>query len=217
MKIFLLGGSRGLGKQILLQLLGNNYEVNCLVRNPNKLKINHKNLNLYKGDSTEIEDLRLAIKNSDYIINSLNVMRRNIIPWSRLSNSKTTISDSIKNIIELTQQKQIKHLVSVSAWGAGDSIKEIPMWFKYLIKFSNIKYPYKDHDRQEEIIKNSNLNWTIIRPAALINFLDHPVKESFSNKHKVNLIISRKSLSKYIVNILGNKDYFNKTITVSKK
>ena len=91
------------------------------------------------------------------------------------------------------------------------------MWFKYLIKFSNIKYPYKDHDRQEEIIKNSNLNWTILRPAALINFFDHTVKESFSNKHKVNLIISRKSLSKYIVNILGNKDYFNKTITVSKK
>jgi len=217
MKVFLLGGSRGLGKQILLQLLENNFKVDCLVRNPSKLVINHKNLNLHKGDSTNINDLRLAIKNSNYIVNSLNVMRKNIIPWSSLSNSKNTISDSIKNIIELTEEKKINHLISISAWGAGNSINEIPKWFRYLIRFSNIKFPYVDHGKQEKIIKDSNLNWTILRPVALINFFDHSVQESFNDKSKVNLYISRKSLAKYIVKILGDKNYFNKTITVSKK
>ena len=217
MKIFLLGGSRGLGKQILLQLLNNNFEVGCLVRNPDKIQINHKNLNLYKGDSTKINDLRSTLKDSDYIINSLNVMRKNIFPWSKLTNSKTTISDSIKNLIEITNDLNIKHLISVSAWGVGSTINEIPVWFKYLIKFSNIRYPYEDHNKQEEMIKNSKLNWTILRPAALINFFDHDVLETFDNNPKPNTIISRKSLSKYIVNILGNKDYFNKIITVSKK
>ena len=145
-------------------------------------------------------------------------MRKNIFPWSKITNSKNTISDSIKNIIKISNERKIYRIISVSAIGVGESINEIPYWFKLLINKSNIKFPYIDHLRQEEELKNSKLDWTILRPAALVNFgRFYDVLESYNNNPKVNLFINRKSLAKYILKILDSKVHYGKIFSISKK
>ena len=124
---------------------------------------------MFKIKDNAFTDLRNSLGDSEYIISSLNVMRKNIFPWSKITNSKNTVSDSIKNIIKISNERKIYRIISVSAIGVGESINEIPYWFKLLINKSNIKFPYIDHLRQEEELKNSKLDWTILRPAALVN------------------------------------------------
>ena len=218
MKILLLGASRGLGKEILNEAIGLNFEINCLVRNRKKISTLNKKIKVFEGDATCISDLNNSIENSEIIISTLNVMRKNLFPWSKIINSKATISNTSKNIIEISHRKKIKHFICVSAWGANESLNQIPIWFKLLIKYSNLKYPYIDHERNEKLLTNSNLNWTILRPTALINFMSNKrVKESISIEDKPSLIISRRSLAKFIINIVDKKNYYNKIVTVSKK
>jgi len=218
LRILLLGSTKGLGKEILNEALSLGFEINCLVRNAKKFPIEENNIRVFEGDATSSIDLENAVQDSKIIISALNVMRKNLFPWSNITNDKNTISKSSKNIIEISKRKKVKHLISVSAWGVNESLDHIPIWFKLLIKNSNLKYPYIDHGKSEKLLVNSNLNWTILRPSALVNFLNnHQVKESISLKNKPSLIISRKSLAKFIINIVDKKNYYNKIVTVSKK
>ena len=93
-----------------------------------------------------------------------------------------------------------------------------PKLFKFLIRFSNLKYPYIDHAVHEKVIEDSNLNWTIIRPTALINEKKYHDVKVYKEDEKIRkMIIGRKSLAKFIVNIVNDKTYFNKKITLSRK
>ena len=217
MEVLLIGANKGLGYQVLKELLSKKITVNCLIRRKGLINFESKYLNIFYGDATNLSDLKKSIGNSECIISTINVQRKNIFPWSRLTNSKTTISDFAKNSIIVSEDK-INRIITISAWGVGESMEEIPKLFKFLIKFSNLKYPYIDHDIHEKVIENSNLNWTIIRPTALTNETKyHDVKVYKKNEKIRKMIIGRKSLAKFIVNIVKDKTYFNKKIVLSRK
>ena len=217
MEVLLIGANKGLGYQVLKELLSKKITVNCLIRRKGLINFESKYLNIFYGDATNLSDLKKSIGNSECIISTINVQRKNIFPWSRLTNSKTTISDFAKNSIIVSGDK-INRIITVSAWGVGESMEKIPKLFKFLIKFSNLKYPYIDHDIHEKVIENSNLNWTIIRPTALTNETKYHDIEEFKGKRKINKItIGRKSLAKYVVKIIDDKYFYRKKITVSRK
>ena len=217
MEVLLIGANKGLGYQVLKELLSKKITVNCLIRRKGLINFESKYLNIFYGDATNLSDLKKSIGNSECIISTINVQRKNIFPWSRLTNSKTTISDFAKNSIIVSEGK-INRIITISAWGVGESMEKIPKLFKFLIKFSNLKYPYIDHDIHEKIIENSNLNWTIIRPTALTNETRYHDIEEFKGKRKINKItIGRKSLAKYVVKIINDKYFYRKKITLSRK
>ena len=217
MEVLLIGANKGLGYQVLKELLSKKITVNCLIRRKGLINLESKFLNIFYGDATNLSDLKKSIGNSECIISTINVQRKNIFPWSRLTNSKTTISDFAKNSIIASEDK-INRIITISAWGVGESMEKIPKLFKFLIKFSNLKYPYIDHNIHEKVIENSNLNWTIIRPTALTNETKYHDIEEFKGKRKINKItIGRKSLAKYVVKIIDDKYFYRKKITVSRK
>ena len=170
MKILILGATGRTGKLILEEALNQGYEVNCLVREPKKIKKNHNNLKIFKGSPEQISDLENAIKDCGGIISSLNISRESDFPWSKLRTPPTFLSDVINNIISLTGKSGLARIIVCSAWGVAETEKEIPIWFNWLIKYSNIGVAYKDHERQENKLKKSKLNWTIVRPTGLTNF-----------------------------------------------
>ena len=65
------------------------------------------------------------------------------------------------------EKNHIKRIITVSASGAGDSWKEMPLIARLLIRNSNIWKAYEDHARQEQMLRQSALDWTIVRPVML--------------------------------------------------
>ena len=105
MEVLLIGANKGLGYQVLKELLSKKITVNCLIRRKGLINFESKYLNIFYGDATNLSDLKKSIGNSECIISTINVQRKNIFPWSRLTNSKTTISDFAKNSIIATEDK----------------------------------------------------------------------------------------------------------------
>lgn len=216
MKLLILGATGRTGKLILQEALNRGYNVNCLVRKPEKIKIKSKLLNIYKGSPESIFDLKSAIKNCDLVVSALNVSRESDFPWSKLRTPPTFLSDVMKNVVLLAEKNKIKRVVICSAWGVSETEKEIPTWFRLLIKNSNIRFAYKEHEKQENILKSSKLNWTIVRPSGLINLKkEQKIIESYKNNPKPKITISRKSVAKYIVNSLSNKKLIKKAPVIS--
>lgn len=81
----------------------------------------------------------------------------------------------------------------------------------------NIGIAYNDHERQEIELKKSNLDYTIVRPTGLTNFeKEKKIIESFNNKPKPNLTISRKNVAKFMVNALKKDILIRKTVVISE-
>ncbi|MBG6129164.1 putative NADH-flavin reductase [Aquimarina sp. EL_43] len=217
MKILILGATGRTGKLILEESLNQGYKVCCLVREPKKIKENHNNLKILKGSPEQISDLENAIKDCDAIISALNISRKSDFPWSKLRTPATFLSDVIKNIISLTTEDGLQRIIVCSAWGVAETEKEIPSWFRWFIKNSNIGIAYKDHERQENELKKSKLNWTIVRPVGLTNFKkEKKVIESYNNKPIPKPTISRKNVAKFMVNTLKRDELIGKTPVISE-
>jgi len=95
-----------------------------------------------------------------------------------------------------------------------NSGRNLKSWF---IKNSNIRVAYKDHQRQENELKKSKLNWTIVRPTGLINFKNQKkIIESYNNDPKPELTISRKNVAKFMVNALKRNELIGQAPVISE-
>ena len=216
MKILLLGGTGRTGKYIVDEVLQRGYELNCLVRDAQKINTARERLKVLQGSPEKLSDLEKAIKNCEAIINVLNISRNSDFPWAKLRTSPTFLSDVMKNVIELAEAHQVKRIIACSAWGAGETKKDIPAWFRWLIDKSNIGLTYRDHERQEKLLMSSHLLWTIIRPAGLTNSKKYQeIIESYNNKPKPRMTINRISLAKYVVDAITNESLIRKTPVIS--
>lgn len=217
MKILILGATGRTGKLILEKALANGFEVNILVRYPEKITLKSEKLTIFEGLSTNIEALKEAIKDCKSVISALNISRTTDFPWSALRTPKDFLTKTIQNIIDLSKNQELEKIIVISAWGVAETKKDIPFWFRFLIEISNIKFGYLGHEQSELLLQKSNLNWTSVRPTGLTNFKKiKPIIITQNNSPQPNLTISRNNTANFIIKILEQKTFNKQTVTISE-
>jgi len=216
MKVLILGASGRTGVHVVEEALARGWQVKALVREINSFSIDHPNLIKVQGTPFAYADVKKALESCDMVISALNISRASENPWSKLVSPDNLISKSIQNVVDLAPHFNVHRLIVVSAWGVGDSRAEIPWWFKLMISTSKIGEVYKDHDRQERIVQNAQLNYTIVRPVGLNDKEANEVRVSKNGDPKPNWSISRKSLARYLVKIAAEDLHAKEIITISE-
>ncbi len=216
MTILILGATGRTGKHLLEQALHKGHNVHVLVRDKNKLSLSSVMMTIFEGTPTDPDILEKAMTGCDAVLSSLNISRGTDFPWSELRTPKDFLSTTMKNIISVTGKLGIKRIIVLSAWGVNETKNEIPGWFRWFIDHSNIKYPYLDHGIQEDLIKVTELDWTVLRPAGLSNSKkEKEVKISFNAIPKPGLLISRRNVAKFMLTILEENSYIRQMPTIS--
>src|SRR5260221_1517392 len=217
MKILILGATGRTGRLIVEDALKQGYDLNVLVRDKNKISFSSKSIKVYQGTPTRRADLAAAMQGCEVIISALGIARASDAPWSKLITAENFITESMKNVIAEADQQNLKRIITISAWGVGESKKEIPFWLRWLINYTNLRPVYAEHESEEKLLANSNLNWTAVRPVALNNSKKlKTLKVSFNNFPKPNLQISRQSVAKFIVDIVKSDNYEMQSPTISE-
>ena len=215
MRILLLGATGRTGKWVLYFALQNGYAVNILVRDVNKFCAG-PNLKVFQGTTSNLKDVEKAAVGCDAILSVLNISRTSDFPWAKLRTPKTFLSDTIHNCIEVSRSQGLKRIVVCSAWGVAETNVDLPFWFRWTIKYSNIGIAYNDHERQEDLLKETDSDWTVIRPVGLINSRKpQRIQISYNNKPKPKLTISRKSVALFMVNAVKDDALIGKSPVVS--
>jgi len=205
MKILIIGGTGKTGKELIKQGLEQGYSITALVRNPTKIKINHPNLTIKKGNVLKPESFGDTFQGQDAVLSALG-HKRFII--------KTTIlSEGTKNIIAEMQRQKIKRFICITSLGINNSRFKLGLYYTlFTIPFILFFY-FLDKSKQEEIIKQSDLNWTIVRPGQLTNG-----KKRTKYKHGEELgnyiltkMISRADVAHFMLNEINVKHYLYKT------
>lgn len=214
MKLLLLGASGRTGKLVLKELLNKGYTVNCLVRKQPEQQLAGANYLIGSPDDKAL--MKNALDGCEAVISVLNISRASDFPWAKLRTPERFLSGVMNILIPLARDKNIKRIIACSAWGVLETKAHIPAWFRWLIDHSNIGAAYADHERQEKILQQSGLNWTIVRPAALINSRkSQRILESYRNEPQPKLTISRLSVARYLADALSNDSLIGKTPVIS--
>ena len=205
-KIIVFGATGTLGWHIVKKALAENFEVSAFARNPFKLEMENENLNLIEGDVLNYSDVEKAIANADAVYFAVG------------AGSKGTVrAEGTRNVIRAMKKSGVKRLISLSSLGVGDSRENLNFFWKYIMFGLLLRRAYKDHKLQEDLIKQSDLDWTIVRPAAFTDadFTGNYKHGKLKNSDQLNLKISRADVADFMVKQFSNKQYLRLSPGVS--
>ena len=216
MKILLLGATGRTGKLIIEEAIKRGHKISAIARDPEKLK-DHQ-IDIIQGSPYDYETVENAITGCDAVINTLNVSRKSDNPWASLSAPKDLISGSALNAIKAMEKNSIKRFVALSTIGAGRSWKSAPAMLKFIVTVSNLKYAFRDHGKQEEILENSAVDYTICRaPMLSAKENNTGVATTKESERPPNMNLSRNSAAEFFIKIIENNEYIRETINLSNK
>ncbi|CAO4148446.1 Sugar epimerase YhfK [Methylorubrum aminovorans] len=160
-KILVLGATGGTGRQIVAQALARGYDVTALVRSPGKANA-LPGAKLVVGDARDPKVLREALRGRDAVVSALGT------PASLLR-EVTLLSEVTRSLVGAMRDEGVARLVAITGIGAGDSRGHGGFAFDRLILPLLLRHVYADKDRQESIVRQSGLDWVLVRPTVLSN------------------------------------------------
>lgn len=216
MKILILGATGRTGKYIIEEAIKRGHKIVVIARNPEKLK--DYNIEITQGTPYDYETVEKTIIGCEAVINTLNVSRKSDNPWARLAAPKDMISKSASNSIKAMEKFGIKRFVALSTIGAGRSWKTSPVILKIIVSISNLKFAFKDHGKQEEILEKSAIDYTICRAPMLSSEInDIGAVATQEGKKPANRVLSRNSAAEFFLNIIENNEHIRETISLSNR
>jgi len=214
MKILLLGATGRTGKFIIEEALKRGHTISAIVRSPDKLS--GYPVEITRGTPYDYETVERAVIGCEAVINTLNISRKSDNPWAPLSAPKDLISKSASNAITAMAKAGTIRFVALSTIGAGRSWKKTPAILRLIVSFSNLKYAFRDHGRQEEILENSSVAYTICRaPLLSADINSSGVVATLENETPKSMKLSRNSAAEFFIKIIENKEFLRQTISLS--
>ena len=203
MNLLIFGASGGTGRCLLEQA----HHVTAFARSPEKVTTQHPNLKIVKGDILDYDSVAAAMPGHDAVLSALGVY---------LFHKNTVLSDGTRNIIRAMEAHGIKRFICESALGIGDSRDQVSLFVEFVFYPLLLRHFFPDKERQELHIRQSTLDWVIVRPARLTKGKQTgQYRHGFGPHEKIKGVISRADVAEFMLKQLTDDTYLRKTPGVS--
>lgn len=208
MKVLVVGATGTVGKLAVREMLSEGHEVTAFARSPEKLQVEDKKLSLLAGDALSEEVVAAAVKGHDAVVITLG---------SGMSRKSVIRSVGTMNVIQGMHKHGVQRLIIQSTLGAHESWSNLNFFWKRIMFGLLLRPVFLDHQLQEQLVRASGLNWTIVRPSA---FAAGPAtgtyKENFKPSER-NLIlkIARSDIASFLTRQLSDAQYLQRAVGIS--
>jgi putative NADH-flavin reductase len=161
MDVLVFGASGATGREVVKRALDCGHRVRAFVRNPDTFPIRHTGLALLVGDVTEYASVEHAVSGTGVVISALGS--------GNSLGSDPALVDGIRNIIRAMDRNEVRRLVYLSMLGVGGTGQRLGLVDRYLVLPLLLRNVMRDHARKEALIRQSALDWVIVRPPRLTN------------------------------------------------
>lgn len=207
-RVLIIGASKGIGLETTKQALKAGYDVRAFSRSADRINISNSKLEKIRGDALLSQDIETALDGVDVVIQSVGVGFSDLIRPVHLFSNATRI------LIAAMAVKDVKRLVSITGFGAGESKKSIHCLQRVPFKLV-FGHAYQDKTLQEQLIKESSLDWTIVRPGVLSpGLLTKNYKILETPLEWRNGIISRRSVAHFLVRQIEDRVFIHKDLVL---
>ncbi len=204
MRVLIIGASKGIGLETTRQALAAGHHVRALARSAAGIGLSDPKLEKVRGDALKSQNVEAALIGVQAVIQTLGVGLGDLFRPVHL------FSDATRVLVDAMTAQGVKRLICVTGFGAGDSRESISRLQR--LPFQAVfGRAYDDKSRQERLIRQSALDWTIARPGVLTN---GPRTGRFKILAEAsqwrNGIISRADVADFLVGQIEDRTYVHK-------
>lgn len=203
MKLMVFGATGGVGREVVKQALERGYEVSAFVRKPAKLALTDSSLSVVEGDVLNADFVSSSLVGHDAAVCALGgAMKDNF-----LSKATSVIGKSM-------EERGVKRFIVNSSMGVGDSAQQLTLAAKVFVK-TVIRAAIAEHARQEDIVKVSSLDWTIVRPGGLGNGeKTEQYKTSSDPSETLGGTVARADVAHFMLEVLAEGSYLREAVSI---
>lgn len=160
MKVLVVASSRRTRRQLVEQAQAEGHQVTALEQKLPRLRFRRPKHRVIQGDVLSERSLSPAVAGQDAVVCWLTPVTRK---------PTTHLWEGTANLIRAMEKHGVQRLICISACGTGDSRGHCGFFYDNIIQPLFLKHVYADRDRQEELVRGTQLDWVIVRPARLTN------------------------------------------------
>ena len=209
MRITVFGATGETGRLLTRQALAEGHEVIAYARNPAKMGMEDEHLTIVQGELTDQPAIEEAIKGSDAVISILG---------PKGPSRGFPISKGMKLVLRAMRKHGVRRIIATATPSATDPQDAFDLKFRLAVLLIKVLIPsaYADIVNTAEAIRDSDLDWTIVRlPTLNSGPKKGTVKTGYLGRGIVNLSLTRSDLADFLLSQLVDEQYVRKAPALS--
>lgn len=192
MRISIFGATGKTGLELCRQAHAKGHDVTAYVRSAAKLGDLVGRVRVVKGELDDTQAIARAVEKADAVVSALGTVDRK---------SNTVLSDATRRIISAMEAERASRLIAITSLGCGVSRDQVNSLIMRLLIKTLAKEIWADKNRQEEVIRQSAIDYLIVRPGGLT---DKPASGSWTvlrkgESHKGRQMVARADVAAFIL------------------
>ncbi|NNL35329.1 MAG: SDR family oxidoreductase [Silicimonas sp.] len=208
MKVIVFGATGTVGKLAVEAMLDAGHHVTAFARTPARIGLDDPNLSLATGDALNEGDVADALAGHDAVVITLG---------SGMSRKSVIRSRGTMNVIRGMQRHGVRRLICQSTLGAHESWSNLNFYWKRIMFGALLRPVFKDHELQEQLVRASGLDWTIVRPAGFTDGVAAGVlhEDIAPTERRLSLKIGRREVADFLTRQLTDRRYSHRAVGIS--
>lgn len=206
MKLTIFGATGTLGRVLTAMALADGHDVTAVSRGgfgAEPVAVGRGTLRDFRGDVRDPWVAREAVAGADAVFCTLGAGRQGGVR-----------ATGTANILAAMEAHGVQRFICQTTLGAGDSAGNLNFFWKHIMFGMLLRPAMADHEAQEALIRASDREWTIVRPAG---FTDGPetgeAVHGFMGNSPIGLTlkVSRADIARFMLTQLNDLRYLRKT------
>jgi putative NADH-flavin reductase len=208
MKLLIFGASGGTGRELVTLALAQGHLVTAFVHTTGKLAMSDGNLHIMQGNAKDAASVEKAIIGHDAVLSCLGVA-------TPLKHDPAVV-EGIGHIVRAMERGGPRRLIYLSFLGVPEGRRQLGLLLGGIIVPLVLKNEVADHEAKETIIRQSRLDWTIVRPAKLTNGSRTNAYRHGPNVKTTSLFptISRADVADFMLKQIDNAGYVRQAVAI---
>jgi uncharacterized protein YbjT (DUF2867 family) len=212
--VLVVGATGGSGRAAVETLAGRGHEVTAFARRASAVFQDRAGARAVDGDATVPEDVGRAVRGQDAVVVTLGISEHPL--RVRLFGSGGTPLDVRSRgtavVIAAMREQGVRRLVVQSSYGVGETRNRLPLSSRLVFALL-LRPQIADHDRQERIVRDSGLDWSLVQPVYLTDG-DEPAALS-STGDAEGMRVSRRAVGRVLAELAEASGDGGRSVAVS--
>jgi putative NADH-flavin reductase len=208
MRVVVFGASGATGRELVAQALVQGQQVTSFARQTSRLSVRSGDVNVVQGDVMDPSAVARAVEGQNAVLCALGAAT----PLRR----DRTLVEGVRHIVDAMDRQSARRLVYLSFLGVREGRRQLSFVGRVVVAPLLLRKVVADHEAKERIIRQSGLDWVIVRPPRLTNGPRRGVYRHGVDIRATSLIprISRADLADFMLRQLTDDVYVRNTPAV---
>jgi uncharacterized protein YbjT (DUF2867 family) len=216
MRVAVFGATGLTGSLVVRKLVERGHLAVAVARTRKEFEGLNSSIEYRTGDMTSEPFVAEAIAGCQAIVFCVGLNRKTRSPWAPQTSPRGLLSNIVRCLLAVVGDDKSKRLIYLSAFGVGEDYPKLSLLHRLVIRTSSLKEAYREHANDEQLLKASSANWTIVKAPGLndspkeVGMIDQGTAwSSFS-------MASRPSLAGFLVHCVEDDSTSRRSMTIAE-